>query len=208
MKLNNKGMTLIELLITIVFAGIILVFIFSMLNGLRNETDNNNFAYNNQINKVDLVHTIQKDLNNYLLVGIEDNSSDNLIINFHFLKGDDNKEVTAVLSSLYNEASKKYYLEYKNAQEEIHKFEMKGAEVDNCGSFTIYKENNNNELDNYYFKLNIYLYNKDYHEQNNKNKNNAVDDIEITYSGYKDSLINNSRYLTNKANETYNVGKC
>ena len=32
MQLNKKGMTLIELLITIVFVGMILVFMFSLLN--------------------------------------------------------------------------------------------------------------------------------------------------------------------------------
>ena len=50
MKLNNKGMTLVELLISIALIGIVLTFLFQMLNDLHLETENNNYAYNNQIN--------------------------------------------------------------------------------------------------------------------------------------------------------------
>lgn len=213
---NNKGMTLIELLITLVFVGIILVFMFSILNGLRNETNNNNFAYNNQTNKVDAIHAIQKDLNTYVLLGIEDKSNNNVIIYFHYLKGDE--KVDAILSSSIN--GNKNYFNYKNVNGLDNKWEMKDAKIDTCGKFTIYnegivEETENNSLvggnykrNNYYFKLNFNLYNKNYHEQNNNNKNNFVDDIEITYSGYNDFLESNSSYLTSKVNGTYNIGKC
>lgn len=213
MKINKKGMTLIELLITLVFVGMILVFIFSMLNGLRNETNNNNFAYNNQTNKVDAIHVIQQDLNTYALLGIEDKSNNNIFINFYYLKGEE--RVTAFLQTSTN--GNKSYLSYKNVDGIDNTWEMKDANIDTCGKFTIYNEgitveDENNglvgERNNYYFKININLYNKNYHEQNNKDKNNFVDDIEITYSDYNDYLESNSLYLTSKSNGTYNIGNC
>ena len=205
MKFNNKGMTLIELLITLVFVGIILVFMFSILNDLRNETDNNNFAYNNQVNKVDAIHVIQKDLNTYTLLGVQDVSVNDIRIDFHYLKGTDNK--IAVLATSHDTNSDKYYLEYTNVDGEKYTWEMKDAEIDTCAKFTFYKENTDGDFDSYYFKLNINLYNKVYHEQNNKDKNNFVDDIEITYSGYNTDLEYKADYLTSK-NGTHDVGKC
>lgn len=216
MKLNNKGMTLIELLISLLFIGIILVFMFSMLNGLRKETDNNNFAYNNQVNKIDAIHTIQKDLNTYVLKGIEDKSVNSIELHFHYLKGNDNK--TAKLS--FSSKNNKNYLNYENVDGETFSWEMKGADIDSCGKFTIYNEgassyqydeNNLTESyvsNNYYFKIHINIYNSNYHEQNNKDKNNIIDDLEISYSDYNFNLDNNGAYLTSQNSGTYNIGKC
>ena len=214
MKLKSKGMTLIELLITIVIVGIILLFMFTLLNELKNETDNNNFAYNNQTNKVDAIHAVQKDLNNYVLLGIKDVSVNDLKIEFYYLKGNENR--TAVLSSsnktttnALGKSITKYYLNYYNVDREENSWEMKDAVVDSCGLFTFYKEDIvEHKLNNYYFKLNIYLYNSNFHEQNNKNNNNVIDDIEITYAGYNTYLENNTSFLTNSNITNKKIGKC
>lgn len=213
---NKKGMTLIELLVSIVFVGIILVFMFGMLNSLKNEAENSNFAYYNQTNKIDAIHTIEKDLNEYVLLGIESKSNSDINLNFHYLKGVDNK--TAKL--YFNTKNNKNYLNYENVDGEKYSWEMKGADIDTCGKFTIYNEGasvqefneatltENIVSNNYYFILHINLYNSKYHEQNNKNKNNIIDDLEIMYAGYNFDLQNNSSYLTSKNNGTYNIGKC
>lgn len=212
MKLNNKGMTLMELLISIVLVGIVLTFLFQLLVDLKGETDNNNYAYNNQVNRTEAIYTIEKDLLRYTLLGIEDAStSENFIINFYFQKGSSNK--TAVLTvdkkSSLNETNvevTKYYLRYISATGEKYSWEMKGAEIDLCGLFTYYVDSASN---NYYFKMNIYLYNSTYHEGNNKNKNNAVDDIEITYAGEKkDLIIVNGDYLTGNTKTEEKIGIC
>lgn len=212
MKLNNKGMSLIELLVSIVLIGLVLAFLFQLLLDVKNETDSNDFAYNNQVNRTEAVYTIQKDLGENDLVGIEDDSSSNkYTINFHYLiKG---SVVTAVLTTDYKETKNElgdtvttYYLRYKDVNGEKYSWEMKGAEIDPCGLFTYYIDSISN---NYYFKLNIYLYNSVYHERNNKDKNNVVDDIEISYSGDKSQLvITNSNYLTNSEKGTKQIGTC
>ena len=112
MKLNNKGMTLMELLISIVLESIVVIFLLQLLNDLEHETKNNNYAYNNQVNRFDLVYTIKKDFQKYNLVGVKDVSSEgNLKIEFCFQK--DAKTKCSLLSSEYikgsNESNDKYY---------------------------------------------------------------------------------------------------
>ena len=212
MNLNNKGMTLMELLVSIVLIGIVLTFLFQLLTDLKNETDNNNYAYNNQVNRTEAIYTIEKDLQKYTLVGIEDASvGEQLIIKFHYIKGASTKE--AILKSDYSEYTdefgdlkRKYYLRYTDYNDVLYSWEMKGAELDPCGRFIYYTDNNTNS---YYFKINIPLYNSVYHERNNKDKNNAVDDIEITYATEKNDLnMTNGNYLTNTTGVEKSIGIC
>ena len=214
MIFNKRGMTLIELLISIVFVGIVLVFMFNMLNGLKNETNNNDYAYNNQANKIDAIHTIQKDLNAYILQGIQDNSVTDINLKFYFLK-----ELNTKTANLYvSHKDNKTYVNYENVDGEKFSWEMKGANVDTCGKFTIYNVSNvlpsnssiSDELENnnYYFIIHINLYNDIYNERNNKDNNNQIDDLEISFYDYNYNLVNNNSYLTSKNNGTYNIGKC
>lgn len=212
MKLNNKGMTLMELLISIALVGLVLTFLLQMLNDLEHETDNNNYAYNNQVNRTDVVYTIEKDLQKYNLLGIEDASTNgNIIIKFHYIKN--NSTTTATLTSAKNEykdelgdTKEKYYFRYTSYSGEKYSWEMKGATIDTCGTFKYYIDNTSNS---YYFRINIPLYNSVYHERNNEDKNNAVDDIEITYAGVKSDLITtNGSYLTGNKKIEKNIGTC
>lgn len=212
MKLNNKGMTLMELLISIALIGLILVFLLQLLNDLEHEVDNNNYAFNNQINRAEAIYTIESDLQKYNLVGIEDASNDeNIVIKFHYIKNND--IVTAILTSSKKEyedefldIKNKYYLRYTSYNGEKYSWEMKGARIDTCGLFNYYIDNSSN---NYYFKINIPIYNSVYHEKNNEDKNNAVDDIEITYAGNKNDLdITNNSYLTRNNKIEKKIGTC
>ena len=215
MNLNNKGMTLMELLISIVLIGMVLIFLFQLLTDLKNETDNNNYAYNNQVNRTEAIYNIQQDLQNYTLVGIKDvtnKTNGKLKLEFIYSAERATNKV-AVLETDYtitkNENGqdvKKHYLRYTNYKGEVTSWEMKGAELDNCATFTFYKNTSSN---NYYFKLNIKVYNKPLHERNYKDKNNAVDDIEITYAGNLFDLnATNSSYLTTSVVSNKQIGYC
>lgn len=212
MKLNNHGITLMELLVSIVLVGIVLVFLFQLLTDLQNETENNNYAYNNQVNRTDLIYTIERDLQKHTLKGIKDvSSNDNLILEFHFIDGN-NTQITT-LKSEYKEytnnlgdTERKYYFRYTNFENDKYSWEMKGADIDTCGNFTYYLDNLSSS---YYFKINIPIYNKVYNERNNKDKNNAVDDIEIVFSGNKSDLITtNGAFLTRNSKVEEKIGKC
>jgi len=221
--MNKKGLTLIELLITLTFIGIVIIFMFELLNDLRSETDNNNFAYNNQVNKADAIHTIETDLIKYNLFGIKSNSNSDIDLTFYYVSYDNNaedeskierKEKEAQLSiqrENVNEKNEKNYLLYTDVEGNNYKWEMKDAKVDSCAEFIFYNEGTreeNEELKSYYFKLHLNLYNLNFNEMNKKGNNNAVDDIEISFYDRNDYLINNRDYLTGSSNGTYRIGNC
>ena len=202
MKLNNKGMSLMELLVTLVLIGIVLTFIFGLLVDIRNERDNNNFAQNNQINRIEIMHKVGDDLNKYTLESVrEEENTTGITLKFKYRNPNGTKDTTLRTYSK-GTTDKDYYVEYTDYSGEKTTWKMNGAEIDSCGHFTFYKDN---ASDKYYFKINIYLYNDPAHERNNKEKNNAVDDIEITYAGFKRELLNEG--LTNEPVDKQ-IGKC
>lgn len=203
MKLNNHGLSLIELLVSIVLMGIVLTFLFDLLLNMENETENNNFAYNNQINRTEVIYTVGKDLNNYTLLGIEDKSADNnIIIDFHYIKGT-GEEIAELKTEKKDD---KYYIRYRNYDGEVTSWKMKDAEIDECANFEYYIDS---VSDSYYFKLNLYLYNIPYHERNNKLWNNHLDDIEISYAGNKNNLdLTNGNFLTVNNEVSKKIGHC
>ncbi len=207
MKLDNKGMTLMELLISIALISMVLIFLFQLIGDLKNETNNNNFAYNNQINRTEAIVEIQKDLEKNTLVGITDKSShDGISLDFHYKNGTNTNVANLSITKETAEDADKYYLKYTNNEGELTSWEMKNAIVDPCGLFTYYSDNSSK---NYYFKINIYVYTN--HENNSKSKNNAVDDIEITYTGEKYDLnLGLSNNLINSTNShiTKKIGNC
>ena len=179
---------------------------------LKNETDNNNYAYNNQVNRTEAIYTIEKDLLKYSLLGVEDvRVGDSITINFYYRKGSETKTAVLYTTSTTTQDAlgddiTKHYLRYTDVEGQKYSWEMKGAEIDPCGFFTYYIDNSSNS---YYFKLNMYLYNTVYHDRNNKDRNNAVDDIEITYSGEKGDLITtNGNYLTGNTKIEKEIGIC
>lgn len=183
---NNRGMTLLELLVSIVLVSVVLLFLFRILNDLKDEVDNNNYAFSNQVNRTELIYTIQKDLNKYDVNNVTYDIVDgNLVINFVYLKSGRNYNATLKRRVEKVNNKDKYYLDYTSYDNKKYSFEMKGAEVSNCINFVA---DTNASSNYYYFKLNIYLYNSVYNEKNNKDRNNAVDDIEIDFVGKKENF--------------------
>ena len=215
MKLNNKGMSLVELLASIILISIVLVFLFQLLIDLKNETDNNNFAYNNQVNRTEAIYTIQKDLLNpgYRLLAVKDVSSNGDIkIEFEYTPIESNTAGSIQARLAVEKVSEnndllgqitKYYLKYTSVEGVKYSWEMKGAEIYPCGLFSYYI---NESANRYYFKVNIYLYNSVYHERNNKNRNNAVDDIELSVTGNLDDIVFSS--LTDRESGYKKIGAC
>lgn len=183
-----------ELLISIVLIGIVLVFLFQLLVDLKNETKNNDFAFNNQVNRAEVINTIQKDLDRYLLVGIKSVSADSINLNFEFKIGAEIK----IANLLADDKS----ISYINADGEKYKWQMKDASISQCADFLI---NRHWDSDKYYFKINIKVYNE--HMNNSEDRNNPIDDIEITYAGYQKNLISDIDYITEYSTDEQ-IGKC
>ncbi len=59
MKLNNKGMTLVELIISVALISVVVGFLFKILLDVKYEKDNVGYAANNQTNRAELINMIQ-----------------------------------------------------------------------------------------------------------------------------------------------------
>lgn len=165
-KLNKKGNTLIELIISIALMSIVLVFLMHLLVDLNNTNTNNKFAKNNQINRAEIIRFIERDLNKNTLTKVLDRStSDALIIEFSFESGK-NSTITATNKTFTYEDSE----DYKRS------WTMKDA--------TLSKKANvlyNFDDRIYTLQIDIEIYTPN--DSNKEGSNNIIDDILLSYYG-------------------------
>ena len=166
--LNKKGVTLAEVIVSIALISVVLVFMVKLLIELNNAETNTTYAKNNQITRAEILRTINNDLLSKTLVGISDSGSneDLLVVTFQF---SDN------MSSVIRASSNT--LEYTNSGGDIRAWDM-----DECSIYV-------NLADVYYTKdQNIFTMTIDIevhtlNERNDKEFNNPIDDISISYIG-------------------------
>lgn len=76
MKLNNKGVTIVELLVSMALLSVILMFLYNLLSNVTFEKNSDFIASANQANRIDIIMTIEDDLlkdNNVIIVSKYDN---------------------------------------------------------------------------------------------------------------------------------------
>ena len=192
-----------KLLVSIILISIVLVFLFQILTDLKDETSNNDYAYSNQINRMEIIKSIEDDITKYDLIGVKDETEDLGYIKITF---DYHPEESNLQSSLMiKKENNKDIVTYTNVLGEKNSWSMNGAEIGKCYEFTYY---NDSTTQKHYFKINIPIYNKPYHEDNNDKKNNPVDDIEINYLNDNKYLVSNNKYLTINNNIGKTIKKC
>jgi len=108
MKLNNKGMTLVELIISVALISVVVGFLFKVVLDVKYEKDNPGYASNNQINRAEIIKTIQSEL---LAYGLNEVSVDSSKNNLEFILTNGNK-ITFDITS--NNKKLVYKNEYKN----------------------------------------------------------------------------------------------
>ena len=62
MKLNNKGVTIIELLVSVALVSVVLMFLYNLLANVTFEKITDFIASTNQANRIDIITTIENDL--------------------------------------------------------------------------------------------------------------------------------------------------
>lgn len=203
MKLNKKGMTIIEILISVVLVSVVLMFLFRLLVELRAEDEKSEYASKNQLNRAELVDLIESDLDKYVLTGVEDisgSSSNTIEILFHFETASNAARfVTYEKNDKEDPTVKKYYAAYTDYNGNKSTYEMKSARVSSCGTWKY-----NAYGDSYYFILTIPVYNLIPNNNNIEERNNRVDDLVIMHYRKESKIISDARYLTNYT--TYNIG--
>lgn len=86
MKINNKGVTIVELLVSLALLSVVLMFLYNLLSNVTFEKNTDFIANSNQANRIDIINTIETDL--ILDNNIEiDKNKDNILILKGTMKG-------------------------------------------------------------------------------------------------------------------------
>lgn len=178
MKLNNKGTSLIELIVSIAMISVILIFMFRLLTDVNNDEVNPTYAKDNQVIRAEIIKFIESDLSGKSLKAVTSGTG---YINFSF------KETTNLGKLVFSSSNKT--VSYTNSSGEIRKWTMKEADIDNtaniCSSGT-----GDDSISIYTLSIIIPIYTEN--DLNSKDKNNPVDDIILSYIGKQGDLGNKS----------------
>lgn len=113
--MNNKGMTLAEIIVSVALISIVLIFMMKLLLSLRYEDALDAYDKANSVNRTEIMHAIQEDFKQLGLPIITQGpnpSEDNLVINFKY---NDITKKLVVRRDFDSESSSeipKYVLEY------------------------------------------------------------------------------------------------
>ena len=118
--MNKKGFTMTELIVSIAIIAVVMIFLVNLLVDIRYDKKNELYDTKNQINRAEIIKTIQNDLDGKVITGITDtgSSSNNLVINIttndsdnsnHIIKADSNH-----ISYIFGGKTTKWSLEKNN----------------------------------------------------------------------------------------------
>lgn len=157
--MNKKGVTILELLISITLISIVILLLIKVIFSLNNINNDKSYASNDEISRTELIKNIESDFLKLKLEGLEIRKEENATIKFYY-------------ESTYKELKiEKDKITYNN---ETKTLESSNATYDLCPSYEYISLD-----DNYYLiKINIPVL------INNKNTR-VEDDINLTYIGLK-----------------------
>ncbi len=192
MKLNNKGLTLVELIISIVLIVVVMLFMYKLLSDVNNEKNDDSYAQQNRVIRAEIIKKIEDDIFTKKLTNITDEStSGNLKIRFSFEDGTTSR-ILATSSTLTYEPTG-YVASATSGKNAKQKWTMKECSLNVDQVKINYKQNNNI----FSILLNIEVYTgNDFNrlckagEENCQN--NVVDDISLSYTGTYNTIIENN----------------
>lgn len=195
---NNKGITLVELIVSIALISIVIMFLFRLLVDVRYNENNMDFNRKNQQTRAIILKNIQADFLERKLVKLEDNSNENqFILNITYADRTTGNLVVESDSITYtNEAgTEKWNLEKE--KESTH-FGIHCVTYTTSLSDTVLKT----EGDFFYVKFIIPVI-------VNASKKNYIDDLEFFYVGEKKDIGNLDDAFPNKITlGNYDATKC
>ena len=201
-NVNIKGITLIELIISISLISVVLIFLFSLLVDVRHSDNQIDYDRKNQQKRAIIIKRVQDDLLNedYTLTGINNNDNKRKL---KFVFNTPNGEnVTTTL-----EVNEKY-IKYTDLSGNTEKWllDNEASSYSICIDYdspSLYDEAQNSELGDYEFfafKIRIPLLLERQKSTGSEDKNNVIDDLEFFYIGKVNDNIN---FI-----ETSNLGEC
>lgn len=182
MYLNKKGLTLVEIIVSVALISVVMIFMYKLLTEINDELTNTKFAINNQSNRLEIIKYVEKDLNvnDKKLQSIE--LKTNLqTIEFTFSKN--NVTYESSLKILFE--NNKNYVTYTDINSVTTKWEIKNATINGINSNNI--KSKVIEPDTLATEIIIPIYT--INELNNEAVNNPIDDLVFSYIGSDYEII-------------------
>ena len=113
--LNKKGMTLLEIIISIALISVVMLFLFSLLNDIQYESKHSSYAKDFLVNRATIIKDVEEDILNNNITNVMQVSAGEGKVNLNFFRDDTS------LMSIEVESKK---ITYKNAVGEKESFSL------------------------------------------------------------------------------------
>ena len=163
MKLNNKGISIIELIISISLISVVMLFLYNLLSNVTFEKDDDYFASLNQANRIEIISTIEDTLMCYS-------------INSYEIKGDNELELTSgsdIFNIKIDRANNKVF--FTQGTTTIGKWTIKNASIGEISCNDV----GDGIVTTKYTQCTIPIYTTNINDT--ENNNNTIDDITFTF---------------------------
>ena len=195
MKLDNKGITLTELIISIALISIVIMFLFRLLVDVRYMNNNTDFDRENQQTRAIILKTLQTEFLEKKLTKIEESGSSNSETNIKFTYA--NNEV----ATLKIEADSISYKNNSGTEKWLLKKETDATRIAfRCVDFYSSLQGVATEGEFFSIKIHIPIV-------VNQSKN-TLDDIELFYLGERKDLVEVNPLPTNYQLGHYDANTC
>ncbi|MDD5865684.1 MAG: prepilin-type N-terminal cleavage/methylation domain-containing protein [bacterium] len=164
MKLNNKGISIIELIISISLISVVMLFLYNLLSNVTFEKDDDYFASLNQANRIEIISNIEDTLMCYSINSYEIKGDNELK-----LKYADNESFIVNIDRTNNKVS------FNKGTTTIGKWTIKNASI---GEITC-NDVGDGIVTTKYTQCTIPIYTTNINDI--ENNNNTIDDITFTF---------------------------
>ena len=189
----KKGFTMVELMVSIAIIAIVMVFLIQLLLDIRYDKTNELYDTANQINRAEIIKTIENDFLTSPLVSVDTNGSSTTHLIIH-LKRQDNKTATIdipddsyISYTSCDGDARKWKIEKNNGETSVQKTKIpfhliKGVNTTNSSGQTVVADTND-----YTVIIDIpILVDKSELRVTNDSK---MDNIVLTFSGYNSNSL-------------------
>ena len=120
--MDKKGFTMTELMVSIAIIAVVMVFLVKMLIDVRYDNRNELYDTKNQINRAEIIKTIQNDLDKNVITSINDSGSadNNLVININAININTNSNTSAKIEAVTQDGEE--YIKYKSTSNKNYKW--------------------------------------------------------------------------------------
>ncbi len=164
MKLNNKGLSIVELIIGAALISVVIIFLYRLLIDINHEVNNTNYAIHNQSIRFEIIENVSKDFTDETIKNLSV-SSGNITISYE--RG---------VSTVLDVTDKDLVLTNKDNIKTKWTFDRAVSDVTNM--YVCYSELS---VNNYSLKIEIPIYTNNF--DNIHEANNYLDDISLVYVG-------------------------